>query len=255
MFSLEGKTAMVIGGAGGIGHAIAKGLAAAGAKVAIASRGEEKLKKACDAIKEETGCEAKYYVCDVTDEAAVEKLAADFKADFGKVDILVNSQGYNKKSTVFEQDMDEWDRHFLINVKGMLMCCKHFGRYMKEQGKGRIINVSSIGAVRSKKDDISTAYGSSKGAVNGMILNLAAGWAGFGITVNGIAPIICETEMMKPILEANPMIKTSTEARVPCGRLCLPEDCIAPVVFFASDEAEFVTGQLIYLDGGLLTQQ
>ena len=255
MFSLDGKNAMVIGGGGGIGAAIAKGLAQAGAKVAIASRGEEKLKKACDKIKDECGAEVKYYVCDVTDEAAVEKLAADFVADFGKADILVNSQGFNKKSSVFDQDMDDWDRHFLINVKSMLMTCKYFGRYMKEQKKGRIINVSSIGAVRSKKNDISTAYGSSKGAVNGMILNLAAGWGEFGITVNGIAPIICETEMMKPIFEANPAIKTETAARVPIGRLCLPEDCIAPAVFFASDEAEFITGQVVYVDGGLCTQQ
>ena len=255
MFSLKGKTAIVIGGGGGIGQAIAKGLAMAGADVSIASRGEEKLKKACAKIKEESGCTVGYYTCDVTSEEAIEKLAADFVKDHGHVDILVNSQGYNKKYSAFDHPMDEWDRTFEVNVKSILMCCKHFGRYMRDQKYGRIINVSSIGATRSKMSDISVAYGSSKGAVNGLTINLAAGWGRYGITVNALCPIMTRTEMMVPIFEKNPELVTGTAARVPVGRIGEPEDNIAPAVFFASDEAAFINGQIIYVDGGLTTLQ
>ena len=254
MFSLNGKDAVVIGG-GGIGQAIAKGLALAGANVSIVSRGEEKLKKACEKIKEESGCTVTYYLCDVTDEASVEQVAQQFVADHGKVDILVNSQGYNKKYSAFDHPMDEWDRTFEVNVKSILMCCKYFGRYMRDRKYGRIINVSSIGATRSKMSDISVAYGSSKGAVNGLTVNLAAGWGPLGITVNALCPIMTETDMMKPIFEKNPELKTGTAARVPTGRIGLPEDNIAPAVFFASDEAAFINGQIIFVDGGLTTLQ
>ncbi len=255
MFSLKGKDAIVVGGGGGIGQAIAKGLAMAGANVSITSRGEEKLQNACAKIKEESGCDVTYYVCDVSDEADVEKMAEQFVKDHGKVDILVNSQGYNKKYSAFDHPMDEWDRTFEVNVKSILMCCKYFGRYMRDQKGGRIINVSSIGATRSKMSDISVAYGSSKGAVNGLTINLAAGWGQYGITVNALCPIMTETEMMKPIFEKDPELKTGTAARVPVGRIGLPEDNIAPAVFFASDEAAFINGQIIYVDGGLTTLQ
>ncbi|MCD8001147.1 MAG: glucose 1-dehydrogenase [Oscillospiraceae bacterium] len=255
MFSLKGKDAIVVGGGGGIGQAIAKGLAMAGANVSITSRGEEKLLTACAKVKEASGGAVTYYVCDVSDEADVEKMAEQFVKDHGKVDILVNSQGYNKKYSAFDHPMDEWDRTFEVNVKSILMCCKYFGRYMRDQKGGRIINVSSIGATRSKMSDISVAYGSSKGAVNGLTINLAAGWGQYGITVNALCPIMTETEMMKPIFEKNPELKTGTAARVPVGRIGLPEDNIAPAVFFASDEAAFINGQIIYVDGGLTTLQ
>lgn len=255
MFSLKGKDAIVIGGGGGIGQAIAKGLAMAGANVSIASRGEEKLQKACAKIKEESGCDVTYYCCDVSNEAEVEKMAAQFVADHGKVDILVNSQGYNKKYSAFDHPMDEWDKTFEVNVKSILMCCKHFGRYMRDRKYGRVINVSSIGATRSKMSDISVAYGSSKGAVNGLTINLAAGWGQYGITVNALCPIMTKTEMMVPIFEKNPELVTGTAARVPVGRIGEPEDNIAPAVFFASDEAAFINGQIIYVDGGLTTLQ
>ena len=255
MFSLKGRNAIVIGGGGGIGAAIAKGLAQAGANVSISSTNEEKLKKACAKIKEECGADIGYYVCNVSNEAEVEKTAEQFVKDHGTVDILVNSQGYNKKYSAFDHPMDEWDRTFEINVKGMLICCKYFGRYMRDQKHGRIINVSSIGATRSKMSDISVAYGSSKGAVNGLTINLAAGWGQYGITVNALCPIMTRTEMMVPIFEKNPELVTGTAARVPVGRIGEPEDNIAPAVFFASDEAAFINGQIIYVDGGLTTLQ
>ncbi len=255
IFSLDGKKAIVIGGAGGIGSAIAKGLAMAGADVAIASRDEVKLNRTAEAIKREVGADIKYYIVDVTDEEAVKNLADKFVTDNGRVDILVNSQGYNKKYPAFEHPMDEWDRMYEVNVKSIMLTCKYFGKYMARQGGGRVINVSSIGAIRTKPSDNSVAYCSTKGAVDTLTTTLAGGWGQHKITVNAIAPIMTETEMMKPIFEANPDLLKDTIARVPLGRAGRPEDAIAPAVFFASDEAEFVSGQIIYLDGGLRTLQ
>jgi len=251
IFSLEGKKALVIGGGGGIGQAIAQGLSEAGASVAIASRNREKLEQVASAMKEKTGNEFYVYGCDVTDEAAVEKLAADFISDFGCIDILVNSQGYNKKYPACEFPMDEWDQMYNVNIRSIMLSCKYFGRHMIERKYGRIINVSSIGAVRNKPMDESAAYSSTKGAVATLTMVLATGWGEHGITVNAIAPIMTETDMMKSIFEKMPELRDGTAARVPVGRICLPEDAIPVAVFFASDATEFINGQTIYLDGAM----
>jgi gluconate 5-dehydrogenase len=172
-----------------------------------------------------------------------------------KVDILVNSQGVNKKFSALTHPVAEWDEMFAANVKSVMLTCKYFGRHMKERRYGRIINLSSINAIRAKRNDISVCYGATKGAVSAYSMNLAVGWAEFGITVNCIGPIIVETEMMKPILENNPGMRESTIAGVPVGRLCKTEDCAGIAIFFASDAAEFVTGQVLYPDGGVAAQQ
>ncbi|MGI6071421.1 MAG: SDR family NAD(P)-dependent oxidoreductase [Lachnospiraceae bacterium] len=255
LFNLEGKRVVVIGGNGGIGGAIAEGFAAVGCKVAVVGRNEAKTQAKADEINAARGTDVVALVADCAVEADVVALVADVKAKLGGCDILVNSQGVNKKSPVIEQDVEVWDQMYAANVRSIMLTCKHFGPMMIEQNWGRVINISSIGAVRCKNDDISTAYGSTKGAVNSLSLNLSAGFAKHGITVNCIAPIITETEMMKPIFEANPAIKTGTVARVPMGRLGLPEDCAKIALFFASDASDFVTGQIIYADGGLCTQQ
>jgi len=255
LFNLKGKRAVVIGGGGGIGGAIAEGFAAVGVNVAIVGRGLEKLQKQADKINKNTGASVKCFAADCGDDGAVAKLYADVCAALGGADILVNSQGVNKKFSALEHPVEEWDEMFAANVRSIMLTCKYFGRYMKEQHYGRIINISSIGAVRSKQSDISVCYGSTKGAVNAYSLNLAAGWAEYGITVNCIAPIMTETDMMKPIFEKNPELLTGTIARVPAGRVGTPEDCAGLAMFFASDAAGFVTGQVLYPDGGLCTLQ
>ena len=251
LFNLKGKRAVVIGGGGGIGGAVAEGFAAVGVKTAIVGRSADRLKKQVDNIMSKCGAAVEFFAADCSSEDAVAELYADVVAKFGGVDILVNSQGINKKFSALEHPVADWDEMFEANVRSIMLTCKFFGRYMKEQRYGRIINISSIGAVRSKQSDISVCYGSTKGAVNAYSLNLAAGWAEHGITVNSIAPIMTETEMMKPIFEKNPELLTGTIARVPAGRICTPEDCAGLAIFFASDAAEFITGQILYPDGGL----
>lgn len=255
LFDLTGKNALIVGGAGGLGKLVAKAFAEAGANVAIASRTESKLQAACDELKAQTGKEFKYYIMDAGVEEQVAAAAEKANADYGHIDILVNSQGVNKKFSALEHPVAEWDEMFAANVRSIMLTCKYFGQGMKDQHWGRIINVSSIGAVRSKMSDISVCYGSTKGAVNAYSLNLAAGWAQYGITVNCIAPIMTETEMMKPIFEKNPELLTGTIARVPAGRVGKVEDCAGLAMFFASEAAGFVTGQILYPDGGLCTLQ
>lgn len=255
LFDFAGMRAVVIGGGGGIGSGIAEGFAAVGMKVAIVGRTMAKLEKKAAEIEEKTGNPVLCFAADTSDEAAVEAMSAAAVVALGGIDVLVNSQGVNKKFSALEHPVPEWDEMFSANVKSIMLTCKYFGREMVRQRKGRIINISSIGAVRTKPTDISVCYGASKGAVDAFSLNLAAGWAQYGVTVNCIGPIMTETEMMKPIFEKNPELRDGTAARVPMGRIGLPEDCAGIALFLASDAASFVTGQRIYADGGLMTLQ
>lgn len=255
LFSLEGKKAMVIGGAGGIGQAIASGLAQYGADVGIASRNLEKLQTAAAEIEAETGKKVRVYTVDVSSEDSIRELVAKTQADVGITDILVNSQGLNKKFLSEEMPMDEWDAMYAVNVRGLFICCKEFGKGMIEQKYGKIINVGSIGAERTSTAGISACYSSSKGAVRTMTMNLAAGWAKHNITVNQVNPILTPTPMMVEIFKQDPAKKASTMGRNPMGRLGEPSDCVGMSIYFASDASSFVTGQGLCPDGGLLTLQ
>ncbi len=253
MFSLKGKKALVIGGAGGIGAAIAKGLACAGAEVAIASRNLGKLEQAACEMEAECGAKFRVYQVDVASEESIVALAQKTREDWGIVDILVNSQGLNHKFKAEDHPMDEWDAMYNVNVRGVFICCKEFAKGMIEQKYGRIINVGSSGALRTSTAGISACYSSSKGAIRTLTMNLAAGWAKHNITVNAVEPILTATPMMEEIFKQDPAKKASVESRNPMGRMGLPEDCAGPAVFFASEAASFVTGQFICPDGGLMT--
>ncbi len=255
LFSLKGKKAVVIGGGGGIGSAIAKGLAAFGADTAIASRNAETLKTTADAIETEVGKRVRTYQVDVSNEESIKSLVAQTRQDMGIVDILVNSQGLNKKFKTTEMPMDVWDDMFDVNVRGVFICCKEFGKGMIEQKYGRIINISSSGAIRASTGDISCCYNSTKGALESMKLALGAGWAKYNITVNNINPILTLTPAMATIFKQDPEKKKSVESRNPMGRMGMPEDCIGMAVFFASEAGAFVTGQTLYPDGGLMILQ
>jgi len=253
IYSLQSRKAVVIGGSGGIGQAIAKGLTYYGADVAIASRGLEGLKQAASEIESEISKKVLTYQVDCMDGASIERLVESVIADMSTIDILVNSQGLNKKNPAFEMPMDVWDEMFAVNVRGMLLCCAAFGKIMNGKHYGRIINISSIRGTRALNAEGNTAYSATKGAVDMLTKSLAAEWGKFGITVNAIAPTLTETKMMKPILEANPIMREMKEKMVqaaPLGRLGLPDDNIGPAIFLASDASAFVTGQIIYVDGG-----
>ncbi|QDR81202.1 SDR family NAD(P)-dependent oxidoreductase [Sporomusa termitida] len=252
IFSLEGKNAVVVGGAGGIGQAIAQGLAEAGAKVAIASRSMDSLQRAAQEIKAACGLAVKYYTVDAAVEASVEALVTEAVRDFGKVDILVNAQGFNKKFNAEDFPMDAFQKMFDVNVIGVMMCCKHFGKHMIQNGYGKIVNLSSVRGRIATKGPGNAGYCGTKGAVDMITRQLASEFGQYNITVNAIGPTITETPMMTDVLNSRgPKARQDIADGLPMKRMALPSDCIGPAVFLCSDASGFVTGNIIYPDGGL----
>ena len=258
-FDLTGRNAMIFGGAGGLGKLIARAYAEAGASVAIASRGEEKLKAACEELKAETGKEFRYYVCDATDEASVEAVAKQANADMGPVTILVNSQGINKKVPVFDFPVEEFNNVMNANVTSILITAKHFGKYMKEAGYGKIVNVSSVRGKIATRGPGNAAYCASKGAEDMLTKVLAAELGPYGITVNAFGPNIMKTPMMTKVFEmrakeANVTVEEYLRqqgANLPLRRMSDPDDCVGTALFLAAPASDFLTGNILYPDGGL----
>lgn len=249
LFSLTNKNAIVIGGAGGIGQAIAQGLARQGANVGIASRKLENLTVAAQEIEQETGRKVKIFQVDAGNESSVHSLVSSVVAAMGTVDILVNSQGYNIKHAAVDFPMNEWDALFNVNVKGVMLCCKEFANVMVKQNSGAIINVSSVRGVRANAGG-NSAYCASKGAVDMITRTLAAELAPNNIRVNAIGPALVATKLTaKQMLEPG---RTEKYVRnIPMGRIGTTDDMVGAAVFLASPASAFVTGQIIYIDGGL----
>lgn len=250
MFELTGKNALVVGGAGGIGQAIAEGFAIYGAKVIIASRKEEGLKRAQAEIAEDCGAEIFYHTVDAGDEESVKRMAEELIEEFGHIDILVNAQGFNKKFPVTEMDTAVWDQMFHVNVTSFMLTTKYIGKHMRDDlGKGKIINISSVRGIRACGGG-NSGYGATKGAVD-MLTRMSAKDLGPNVYVNAIGPTITYTPMMVGILPADPKERAMKAANMPLQRIGEPEDCVGPAIFLASDASDFVSGQIIYPDGGL----
>ncbi|MBW2030069.1 MAG: glucose 1-dehydrogenase [Deltaproteobacteria bacterium] len=249
IFRLDGKVAVVMGGAGGIGKALATGISRYGAKAVIASRNMEALKKAAEDIGKETGGEITPLTADVTDEGSMERLVQAVLKKHGTVDILVNAMGLNIKRDAFDYPMEDWDKIFNINVKGTMIACKHFGRVMKEKKQGKIINVSSVREVRGYTGG-NAGYCATKGAVGMITKTLALEWAPYNIHVNAIGPSLIITPGTIHI-QQNPELAEKYKAAVPLGKLGQPQDCVGATIFLASPASDFITGQTIFIDGGL----
>ena len=248
LFKLDGKIAVVIGGAGGIGQACSTALAHHGATVVLASRNLAKLEETTAKISAETGARALGLAVDGTDEDSIRKLADQVVERFGRVDILVNTQGMNKKGPAVDFPVEDWQNLFDVNVKGVMLCCKVFGRVMIDQNKGKIINMSSVRGIRGT-DGGNTAYGATKGAVDMITRMLAAEWAPYNINVNAMAPSLVLTETIKKAVapERLKMLASSSLFK----RLGTPEEMAGACVFLAAPASDFITGQIIYVDGGL----
>ena len=259
LFDLTGKSAVVIGGAGGLGQSIAQGLAEAGAKVLIASRKEDSLKKAVTEIKAACGIDVVYGVGDASVEADVEALVLDAKAKLGKVDILVNAQGFNKKQDALDFDIDTFRQMLDANITSFMITAKHFGRHFKENGYGKIINLSSVRGKIATVGTGNAGYCATKGAVDMLTKQLASEFGQYGVTVNAIGPNITETPMMTEIFkkraeDAGIDIETylkGQSAGLPMRRMAQPNDLVGTSVFLASPASDFMTGNILYPDGGL----
>ncbi len=249
IFRLNNKIAVVLGGAGGLGQAIALGLSRYGAKLVVASRNMDALEKVAADIEKETGGEVAAMPVDVTDEDSMTKLVENVMLRFGTVNILVNAMGLNIKRDALEYPMEDWDTIFSINVKGTMMACKHFGKVMKEKQQGKIINLSSVREVRGYTGG-NAAYCATKGAVGMITKTLALELAPYNIHVNAIGPSLIITQGTIHI-QQNPELAKKYSAMIPLGRLGVPKDLIGTAVFLASEASDFITGQTIFVDGGL----
>jgi gluconate 5-dehydrogenase len=249
IFRVDGKVALITGGAGGIGQALARRLSQYGAKVVIASRNQEALTKAAKEIETETGNAVRTHVVDVTDEASVAELVKDTVAQMGTIDILVNAMGLNIKRDAFEYPMEDWRRIIDVNVTGTMMVCKHVGQVFKSKKQGKIINLSSVRGIRGKTGG-NVGYSATKGAVEMITKCLALEWAPYNIHVNALGPALVITPGTIHI-QNNPELAEKYRKDIPLGRLAIPDDIAGACVFLASPASDFMTGQTLFVDGGV----
>jgi len=251
LFSLQGKNAVVVGGAGGMGHAIAEGLVRYGAQLAIADVNPASLERVAPEIEAATGQKVRAYPVDCSEESSVQQLVAKAVSEMGRVDILVNAQGYNFKAPATEFPMDEWDKLFDVNVRGVMVCCKVFAAQMVKQGGGKIISLSSVRGQRGANGG-NSAYCASKGAVDMITRQLACELAPHGVLVNAIGPIITVTPMTEQRIKDEAARYERMLLNVPMGRMATTADIVGPAVFLASAAADFITGTILYVDGGAM---
>jgi 2-deoxy-D-gluconate 3-dehydrogenase len=243
-FDLQGKTALVTGGNGGIGLGIAKGLAQAGAQVAIAGRNEAKNKTALQAL----GAEAIAVSGDVNDAAAVKRMVAETVKAFGGLDILVANAGINIRKPPQDYTLEEWHRIMDTNLTSVFACCQAAYAEMQRRGGGKIVTIGSMTSLFGF--DVGPVYAASKGAVVQLTKSLAAAWAKDNVQVNSILPGFIDTELTRNLRRNFPEAHERVVARTPARRWGEPADLAGTAVFFCSRASDFVTGTALPVDGG-----
>jgi len=244
---LKDRVAIITGGARGIGKTIGSAFVREGAKVCLVDVDKGILETA----KNEINIDREVVIaipCDITKSVDVKAMVNQVQKAFGRVDILVNNAGIIRRGTIDTVTEEDWDRVIEVNLKGTFNCCKAVAGIMKQQGYGKIINVSSIAG---KMGDITSApgYGPSKAGIDALTKTLARQLAPYGINVNAVSPHAIETEMSAQWSEER---RKEIIASIPLGRLGKPEDVAEAVLFLASDDASFITGEILDVNGGAL---
>ena len=244
---LKNRVAIITGGAKGIGKAIALTLVREGARVALVDIDQEGLEALKHEI-EKNGGEGFALPCDISKSRDVNEMVNQAFRKCGRIDILINNAGIIRRGTIETMTEEDWDRVIEVNLKGTFNCCRAVVAIMKQQGYGKIVNISSIAG---KMGDITSApgYGSSKAAVDSLTKTLARQLARYGINVNAVSPHAIETEMSAQWSEER---RKEIIASIPLGRLGKPEDVAEAVLFLASDSASFITGEILDVNGGAL---
>ena len=253
-FSLEGKTALVTGAAYGIGFAIAEGLAGAGARIAFNCRSEEHLKTALAAYAEK-GIDARGYICDVTEEEAVQRLVRTIENDLGPIDILVNNAGIIKRIPMVEMTAKDFRQVVDIDLTAAFITSKAVLPGMMERRSGKIINICSMMSELGR--ETVSAYAAAKGGLKMLTRNIASEYGGYNIQCNGIGPGYIATPQTAPLREKQPdgsrhPFDQFIIAKTPAERWGRPEDLMGAAVFLASEASDFVNGHILYIDGGIL---
>jgi NAD(P)-dependent dehydrogenase (short-subunit alcohol dehydrogenase family) len=246
-FRVDGKLALITGGARGLGRTMALALAEAGADVALAGRSVGACEEAAAAIAEATGRRARAFKVDVTVAADVDRLATEVESEMGPVNILVNNAGTNIRGPVEQLSEADWDTVVDTNLKGPFLCARAIGPRMVKRGWGRVINLASVLGVIALAGR--APYASSKAGVINLTRVLALEWAGTGVTANAICPGAFATEMNRQLLE-DPAKYQEFVKRIPMGRWGELDELAGAVVFLASDASTYVTGSALFVDGG-----
>ncbi|MFJ4810778.1 SDR family NAD(P)-dependent oxidoreductase [Streptomyces longwoodensis] len=247
LFSLDGRVALVTGGSSGIGRAVAEALARAGARVVIVARREAELAKAVGEL-EALGARAAWVSADLGTRAGVRAAAEEAVGAFGEPDILVNSAGVNLRPPMGEVGEDVWDTTLAVNLEAPFLLGERFGPGMAERGFGRIIHISSQQAHRAFVQ--SGVYGVSKGGLESLARSQAEAWSPYGVTSNTLVPGFVMTPL-NARLSSDPERVAALAARTMVGRNGLAEDFAGAAVFLASRASAYVTGQSLFVDGGL----
>ena len=243
----ENQNAIVTGAGRGIGHAIAVRLASEGARVACVSRSEENAKRTADELNSLRADSAKHYAVDVADHAAVQKIGAQILEDFTKIDILVNNAGVTRDGLAMRMSVEDWDTVINTNLRGAFNFTQAIIRAMIKQRSGRIINITSVIGLIGNAGQ--TNYAASKAGLIGFTKSLARELASRNITVNAVAPGFITTDMTAGLSDE---IKKTIQSQIPLGKTGAPEDVASTVAFLASAEANYITGQVVCVDGGMV---
>jgi gluconate 5-dehydrogenase len=249
-FSLKGRVALITGGTHGLGMAMAIGLGKAGARLVINGHSsQEKIDRALEAYRRE-GIEAYGYLFDVTDEKAVDRQVDQIESDVGPIDILVNNAGIIKRIPLVDMSLADWEQVIRTDLTGVFIVSRQVVKGMIERGEGKIINICSMMSELGR--NTVGAYAAAKGGLKMLTRNMATEWAPHNIQVNGIGPGYFATSQTAPIrVEGHPFNDFIVQ-RTPAGRWGDPADLAGAAVFLASSASNFVNGQIIYVDGGIL---
>ena len=254
-FRLDGKVALVTGGYGGIGSAVCRGLASAGARVAVAGRDQAKA-EACAQTLRDAGGEAYPATFDALSVDDTRRMVDDVAAHFGRLDILVNTVGGNQREEKADEATEEGFEHVMrLNLTSAMFQSQASARHMIANGPGgKHVHIGSVRSLLALRGRGFSAYCAAKGGLSILCKQLAAEWAPHGITVNMISPTFVRTPQGARFL-TDPVFYQNVVARIPLGRLGETEDVVGAVLFFASPASNFVTGQTLYLDGGVTATQ